>query len=328
MIIDFLVNEDYVSDCSTITTNPYKAASRLIRGNFEGRHVERCPRREKDRNRGKEQRSVSWRDYSRNGKVRVLGELEEIRMFRNTMWPPEQRTLGLWVMHHINDWTEALGWTPQMFNEWLLANERETGLLIPLPKAYFRPQTTKLSLSRPASHASSTSGTSTTQSTYVQSDICLELKEGSCSCMTCQDFEMAQVIAESEEEFQRVDRYWQEAEDKILAQAMYDFDDSAQRTDRHLQELEDSSLAQILSAKERRKKDEIRQREIEQIEHDLKLARYYAGSRRSSTSSTSQTTATILNVADIPDVERPESAVQQQIREDEELALALSEQVA
>ena len=326
MIIDFLVNEDYVSDCSTITTNPYKAVSRLIRGNFKGRHVESCTRREEERNRGKEQRSVSWRDYSRKGQVRVLGKVEEIRMFRNTVWPPEQRTLGLWVMHHINDWTEALGWTPQMFNEWLLANERDTGLLIPLPKAYFRPQTTALSLSQSQSpsHASLTSGTSTPRSAYVQADICLELKEGSCSCTTCQDLEMAQVIADSEEEFQRVDRYWQEAEDKILAQAMYDFDDSAQRTDRHLQELEDSSLAQILSAKERKKEDEIRQREIEQIEHDLKLARYYAGSRRNSTS---QTTATILNVADIPDVERPESAIQQQIREDAELALALSEQV-
>jgi hypothetical protein len=304
-IPDFIVNEDYVPSCATLTENPYSAVSRLIRGNFPGRHVERCAGRVED------QKSVTWRDYKQQKTVRRLGKQEEGRLFGNVVWPPGQGTAGTWLMHHIKDWTETLGWTPQMFNEWLLANEDGTSLLISFPEHYFYQR--KPMLSRASLALVSVSGSSGHQSsvaapeTWCQdmldatSDICLDLEEGQCSCSTCEDRTLAQAVFESVKESQRMARFRQEADDEVLAQLMteHEKDASTDRyrqlwederlaqaimtqheeevsTSQHRQLLEDERLARAMSEHENVSIDVIRAEEREQIALDLELARSYA----------------------------------------------------
>jgi hypothetical protein len=361
-ISDFKVNEDYVPSCTVLTKNPYKAVSRLIRGNFSGRHQEKCSRRVK------EQKSVTWRDYWREGNVRMLGEGEAMKLFRDTVWPPRQGTVGTWVMHHINDWTEFLGWTPQMFNEWLLANEHETTLLIKFPEEYFyqaRQRLSHVSLevgsdSGMSLDIESDSGTSTPRSldatpeTWYRgssdaiSEICVDLEEGQCSCSICQDRILAQAIFESTEESERKDRLRQEADDMTLARVISARDDDL-RTNRYQQEMDDMTLARFISvrdddlstnryqqemddkhlahalvAHEDEVIDTVRIAKLEQIAQDLDIARSYDCSRRSSMS---QDTVRGLESREMTlEVELVGSAIEEQIRDDEELARAFARQ--
>lgn len=199
----------------------------------------------------------------------MLGEGEAMNLFRNTVWPPRQGTVGTWVMHHINDWTELLGWTPQMFNEWLLANEDETTLLIKFPEEYFSQARQRLShvslevgsdsgmsldidsnsaTSRPRSF-DETPETWYRGSSDAISEICVDLEEGQCSCSICQDRILAQAIFESTEESESINRRRQEADDMTLARVISAREDNLSKS-LYQQEMDDMTLARVISVRE------------------------------------------------------------------------------
>lgn len=155
-ISDFVINEDYVPSCALLRKNPYKAVSRLVRENFRGRGSEGAFERHE------EQKSATWKDYPETKKVRRLGEDEQLTIFPRTEWPPWQSRMKTLVTHHINEWNEALGWTPQIFNEWLAAYGN-ANLLIKLPDRYLIPGDDQ-SLTPVSSYADLSSGSSSRQS--------------------------------------------------------------------------------------------------------------------------------------------------------------------
>jgi hypothetical protein len=110
--------------------------SRLLRKNSRGRGSEGafgC---------SQVQRSITWEDYPQSKEVRRLGRGEQWTLFPRAEWPPWQSKMKIWITHHINEWKEVLGWTPQMFNEWL-AVYGDAKLLIELPEVnHFSPRMT------------------------------------------------------------------------------------------------------------------------------------------------------------------------------------------
>jgi len=153
---DFTINEDYVPTCAILTKNPYKAVSRLVRENFRGRGSEGAF------GRSQVQTSITWGDYPQTKEVRRLGKREQWTLFPKAEWPPWQGKMKTWITHHMNEWNDALGWTPQMINEWL-AVYGDAKLLIELSRVnHFSP---KEDLLVPVvSYADLSSGSSSRQS--------------------------------------------------------------------------------------------------------------------------------------------------------------------
>lgn len=83
-------------NCNDLATNPYSAVTRLIRGNFAGKKAEKCP------GRIEKQISIRWDRLATDG-IRELNEEEGRAEFPTPKMPPNQRTFGVFVMHHIHD---------------------------------------------------------------------------------------------------------------------------------------------------------------------------------------------------------------------------------
>jgi len=118
------------TSCYTIDTNPYRAATRLLKGNWMGRS------RTTSESLIERQTTIRWDRFEHNS--RLATDQEAKAWFPNASYSNRQPTFNGWMRNWVSDWTAFFEWTPRILNEWIMTDDPEISLIIPFPRSYFR----------------------------------------------------------------------------------------------------------------------------------------------------------------------------------------------